>query len=39
MVKWKAHIIGDYWWLGIEFPNGRWIPVMRKGRVGDLQHF
>lgn len=38
MIKWKAHIIGDYWWLGIEL-KGRWIPIMRKGRVGDLQSF
>ena len=37
-MKWKAHIVGDYWWLGVEL-GSRWIPIMRKGRVGDVQRF
>ena len=39
MIKWKAKIINGYYWLGIKFPNGHWIRLQRKNRVGDVQHF
>lgn len=34
-MKWAGYIIDGFWWLCIETPNGKVIPIVRKGRVGD----
>ncbi len=38
-MKWVSYIVNGDWWLFIEFPDGRAIPVQRKGRVGDCIRF
>jgi len=38
-MKWVRMIIGRDWWIGVRFPDGREMPIARKGRVGDCIKF
>ena len=38
-MKFVSYIVGRDWWLFLETPEGKAIPIMRKGRVGDCIRF